>query len=197
MNPDRLPDLADQLRDLADRLDTEGTAVLTRADDWRPGPQPGDNHSTPPQPGDPDHQPPAIPVEPDATLTDERRQDLAAERTATRIYDKLHAYLDQLAADAAAVDRLLDVLALKRPTRDRIALTNPGDGACHSCWRTGTFEPIAMRPDGTARYRDACLWCGNWTAANDGQPPPIELVRWRHRNPGRRLTTDVVARLTP
>lgn len=87
-------------------------------------------------------------------------------------------------------------------------------GWCVSCWRDNHYlEPVAMRPDGSRRYRDYCSWCGVYVAdakkrqaaTEDGkkrkkkgkkqQPaqdilPPLELVIARHR--GDRITQRMV-----
>lgn len=65
-------------------------------------------------------------------------------------------------------------------------------GWCTSCWRDGTYhEPVAVRPDGRRRYQDHCQWCGQFAAAHDGNPPPLQLVEARHR--GERITEQKVA----
>lgn len=81
-------------------------------------------------------------------------------------------------------------------------------GWCISCHRdSGYCEPVAMRPDGTRRYRDFCIWCGEFIATQErlttakkkkakkktGAPlPPLELVKARHR--GDRITQQMVDR---
>ena len=84
-------------------------------------------------------------------------------------------------------------------------------GWCVSCWRDSHYlEPVAMRPDGSRRYRDFCSWCGIYVAeakkrqmaepkakrkkkAKQPQPdllPPLDLVKARHR--GDRITQQMV-----
>lgn len=91
-------------------------------------------------------------------------------------------------------------------------------GWCISCHRDGEYcEPVAVRPDGSRRYRDFCNWCGEMTAqrnklaesalealssqerkkarkrmAASDSMPPIELVKARHE--GVRITQGMVER---
>lgn len=66
-----------------------------------------------------------------------------------------------------------------------------GEGWCSSCYRDAGW----LEPEHEGRYRGLCRFCGEWRAAN-GEIPPAGLVRWRHRNPHRRLTEQVVLQMT-
>lgn len=70
---------------------------------------------------------------------------------------------------------------LSKPTND-----GPGDDWCACCYAAdGSFEPVS------ARYKGLCRWCGDFRA-EQGQRPPAELVKARHR--GERITAQMVTR---
>lgn len=199
MTPDQLHRLADHLDALAARLrrsddDTpsEAERAIQRADDWRHGPRPGDNHDTPPQPGDPDYTGPADEL--DQVLTDTHDEDSRSAAIAARIHHDLTCALTNLDTHTRDTARLLDLLAAKHPQRGQLSPANAGDGWCTSCYRNaGHLEPIALRPDGTPRYRQLCRWCGEWASAHDGDHPPVAILREKHA--GRRITQTLVQRV--
>lgn len=62
----------------------------------------------------------------------------------------------------------------------------PGDDWCACCYAADrTFEPVSVR------YKGLCRWCGDFRA-EQGQRPPAELVKARHR--GERITSQMVDR---
>lgn len=116
--------------------------------------------------------------------------------------DRLEHEHDLLVANLA----LLAAVADEAVHRLRTAVPNPltaltvadmtpaqvsAAGWCTSCWTDGGYhEPVSMRPNGERRYRDHCLWCGEFMAAHGGIKPPLELVQARHR--GQRITAGMV-----
>lgn len=113
--------------------------------------------------------------------------------------DYVHANLTStFDALGKAADETVRLLRLAVPSP--LAVLRPDDltpaqisaaGWCVSCWRDhGYHEPVAMRPNGERRYRDLCLWDGEFAAAHDGMHPPLELVEARHR--GQRITQQMV-----
>lgn len=110
-------------------------------------------------------------------------------------HDDLVALMDRMARDA---DDLIYLLRKAVPSPE--AVLHPDDltpaqvsaaGWCTSCWQDGNYhEPVAMRPNGERRYRDSCVWCGEFIAANKIKPP-LELIEARHR--GQRITASLVA----
>jgi hypothetical protein len=112
-------------------------------------------------------------------------------------HDRLVATVNAIADAADDIIRLVrkavpTPLAVLRPD-DMTPAQVSAAGWCVSCWTDGTYhEPVAMRPNGHRRYRDLCLFCGEFAAAHDGVRPPLELLQARHR--GERITAAMIDR---
>lgn len=110
-------------------------------------------------------------------------------------HDKLRALITRIGHDA---DEL--VFMLRRAVPSPLAVLRPDDltlaqvsaaGWCTSCWADGCHQsPVSMRPNGERRYRDHCLWCGEFIAAHNGVKPPLELLQARHR--GDKITQAMI-----
>lgn len=92
--------------------------------------------------------------------------------------DKLTERIDN---DLARLRRLIDIANPDTP--------KTMEAGCQSCHRDeGRYEPVHA-----GRYRSACRFCGEWRSA-EGEWPPLAVIRWRHRNPGKRVPLHVVER---
>lgn len=115
--------------------------------------------------------------------------------------DRLEGAHDLLLANLVLLSAVADdtVRQLRSAVPNPVTALTPDDltpaqvslaGWCTSCWRDNAYhEPVAMRPNGERRYRDHCLWCGEFLAAND-VTPPMELLEARHR--GERISATMV-----
>lgn len=122
-------------------------------------------------------------------------EHLFADDRLSEVSPRLRLLLSRITKDA---DEL--IFLLRRAVPSPIAVLRPDDltlpqvsaaGWCTSCWSDSCYhEPVAMRPNGERRYRDHCLWCGNFIASHDGVKPPLELLQARHR--GDRITQAMV-----
>lgn len=183
----RLPDparLAQQLRRTAALLEDHGTVMLQRTADWTAPPRQGEGHrwtrgggiTDPDQPDDDD--------------------DHREEQRVTRYNDELTSILARVDADTARLEALQRIVMPAAPhrigTTDMQAAQLAADGWCVSCARDrdGQGRPF-LEPVKTGVYADACDWCGRWRAANNGQDPPVEFVRYRHASGNKRITTKV------
>ena len=116
--------------------------------------------------------------------------------------DRLEHEHDRLRANLALLTSVGDevVWQLRTAVPNPLTALTPDDmtpaqvsaaGWCTSCWTDGGYhEPVSMRPNGERRYRDHCLWCGEFMAAHGGIKPPLELIQARHR--GQRITAPMV-----
>lgn len=202
-------------------LEAHGTRALVVAEQWAAGPvsanlEPVRGHRSESMVLQPGSGKVVVPIPADPT-GEEAVGDTDPDR-------HLHAELVQLVArlDADAY-RLRVILRATNPHATGLLLAKPETpaevslaGWCVSCHRDGAYcEPVAMRPDGTRRYRDFCNWCGEfqaqrmslaWTVIEslpgkekkDAKKrlkaglglPPLELVKARHE--GRRVTQRMV-----
>lgn len=122
-------------------------------------------------------------------------EHLFKDDTLTDVHARLRQLISRVADDT---DEL--IFLLRKAVPSTIAVLRPDDltlpqvsaaGWCTSCWTDGCYhEPVAMRPNGERRYRDHCLWCGEFIAAHDGVKPPLELLQARHR--GDRISQQMV-----
>ena len=127
------------------------------------------------------------PMRPNDT-TGEAGVDAAAGFTVdARRHVSLVAQFGALDASSAGLAQLIKLTVPEsRRSLPAPSLTAP-EGACRSCWRfKQNFTPTAE-----GRYRDYCLWCGEFKASH-GQEPPRALLEKRAR--GQRITTSDVER---
>ena len=127
----------------------------------------------------------------------EQSEDRIEDARATRYHSELDTLTRRMLADATRLEELRAIVIPQRPatvgTRDMQAAQLAADGWCISCARDRDdqgrpfLEPVAQ-----GKYADACNWCGRWRAGNNGNQPPIDLVRYRHRSGNKPLTTKVV-----
>lgn len=198
-NEQEMARLAKSVRQLADLIESSGMRALAVTESWMLGPRSPnldpdaggwvyENCGPKGQKGC-DECPHPKPVDStgEAAMSDD--DDLEGEHAR---------YTRLLASLADDVPELIGVLRKAVPSA--LAVLRPDDlsnaqvsaqGWCVSCWRDGTYhEPVALQPNGERRYRDLCLWCGRFMAANDGRMPPLELVEARHR--GDRITQQSI-----
>lgn len=178
-------DLTRLLHKAADVWAQHGPKMLQRTDEWRHA---DDALLTLPDDGSDEE-------------ADENRRQLRTEVDrrdrmdsvqAGRYYDELSALVQRMEDDARRLTRLREIilppggrLLPKIIQRAEVA----SEGFCVSCHRDNNWcEPVWE-----GRSRDGCQWCARWRTS-EGAWPPVALVRWRHRNPGRPLTTADVAR---
>lgn len=113
--------------------------------------------------------------------SDERRQEELDDDQASTYYPELDRLEKRIRADMARLRRIIEIATPKAPKA-------PPESGCRSCARNGgQYEPVW---DG--RYRDACRFCAEWRTAHDGEWPPLGVVRWRHRHPGKRVPVQIV-----
>jgi hypothetical protein len=115
---------------------------------------------------------------------EDRLRELADDRAASRYKPELAALTERLASDLHRLRRIVEITNPARPkhvgSRDMLAAQAAADGWCISCFRAEQhLNPIALRPDGSAYYRDRCRACGEWRATN-GEDPPLDVLRTRH-----------------
>lgn len=125
--------------------------------------------------------------------SDKDRRESMWDAQAARYADELAALLKRVDADMARLTRLNEILCPDQPhqltNRELLSAQIAAEGWCVSCHRdAGWCEPLWE-----GRSRDGCQWCAKWRRSEGGWPP-LALVKWRHRNPGRQLTTADVAR---
>lgn len=112
--------------------------------------------------------------------TDERIKEQIDDRQASAYFPELARLTDRIDAD---LNRLRRIMQIANPDNPK---AQP-DAGCRSCYRNGgQYEPVW---DG--RYRMACRFCGEWRTEH-GEWPPLHIIRWRHRNPGKRLPLSIV-----
>ena len=177
---------ASRWRDVADLWSKAGAQMLVTADNWqRLRSDLLSRHD-----GADDEQDEAR----RASASDDERNDRRWDEQAAGYAKELAAILGRVDADLTRLTRLEGILCPDQPkqlgNRDLLAAQVAADGWCVSCHRDdGYCEPVWE-----SRSRDGCQWCARWRTS-EGAWPPVALVRWRHRNPGRALTTADVARL--
>ena len=112
--------------------------------------------------------------------SDDRLHEEHLDRQASRYNSELDKLTDRLAAD---LNRLQELIRIANPEVPRSEI---GAG-CRSCQRDGgRYEPIAP-----GRYKHACRFCGDWRGEH-GDWPPLAVVRWRSKNPGKKVPLKVV-----
>lgn len=127
--------------------------------------------------------------------SDDDRRDRMWSVQAAGYYSELTVLVERMENDARRLKRLHEIILPAQGKRSSVApLTQRAElvslGLCVSCHRDNEYaEPVWEN-----RSKDGCQWCTKWRQS-EGQWPPVALVRWRHRNPGRALTTADVARL--
>lgn len=110
----------------------------------------------------------------------ERLREEHEDRQASRYHAELDHLTRRICADLRRLDQLID---LANPATPRPA----PDAGCRSCARDGGwFEPVWA-----GRYAHYCRFCGQWRAATH-QDPPLAIVRWQHRHPGKRVPVSIV-----
>lgn len=102
------------------------------------------------------------------------------DHQASRYHTELSRLTDRITAD---LHRLQTLIRIANPDTPRQEI---GAG-CQSCYRdAGRYEPIHL-----GRYKRACRWCGEWRAEH-GDWPPLAVIRWRGRNPGKRVPVSII-----
>lgn len=132
----------------------------------------------------------------------EDRKDEAIQRArAAKHFQAFRTDLAQLDTLAQSLLRRIDVACPPNPEEvknrrtnnlDPITATEAAvDGWCASCWRADqAMVPIYVdRKTGLRRYRDYCLWCGQFKGAH-GIEPPVELLELHLA--GRHLSVQMV-----
>lgn len=158
--------LASLLTATAHELATHGATTWQRSDDWvRADRRPIEATRGGGFPG---------------ALSDDALERIIGDRQASAFQAKLAKTIESLAAEAAVLRALIRIANPETPRAEIGA-------GCQSCFRDGgRYEPIHE-----GRYRRACRWCGEWRAEH-GDWPPLAVVRWRGRNPGKRVPVKVV-----
>lgn len=72
----------------------------------------------------------------------------------------------------------------------RLADRAPVVRYCGSCKRDGGREELVA----PGRYADRCRFCGDARGRNDGQDPPLAIVRAWHRDGNRGITDQLIAK---
>lgn len=112
--------------------------------------------------------------------TDDRLREQLDDEQASMYFPELNQLSRRLDAD---LRRLRRIIAIANPVSPK---AQP-DAGCRSCFRDGgTYEPVHA-----GRYRNACRFCGEWRAEH-GDWPPLTVIRWRHRHPGKRVPLTIV-----
>ncbi len=112
--------------------------------------------------------------------SDDRIEEEMDDAQASAYFPELDKLTDRIANDLHRLRRIISIANPKAPKAQP-------DAGCRSCYRNGgQYEPVW---DG--RYRTACRFCAEWRAAHDDWPP-ISIIRWRHRNPGKRVPVSIV-----
>lgn len=186
MKPSPNIDLTRLLHRAADLWAQDGAKMLQRTDTWRKA---DDALLVRPDDGSDDEQDEAR----RSSRSDVDDRDRMEQAQASRYYGELTTLVDRMEADARRLKRLHEIIC--PPKGKRVSpLVQPAElvsaGLCVSCHRDQSWcEPVWE-----GRSRDGCQWCARWRTS-EGSWPPVALVRWRHRNPGRALTTADVARV--
>ena len=111
----------------------------------------------------------------DFAIADQRDDKQAAAYQA-----ELAKLTERISADLHRLRRLHDIANPDSPR-------SQPEAGCVSCARDGgRYEPTWE-----GRYRTACRFCGEWRSTQ-GDWPPLSVVRWRGRNPGKRVPVHVV-----
>lgn len=194
-NVQEMARVAATIKTAGELLNEHGVRALHVTDDWKPGPRSANL--------DPDSGGWRYDVTIDEKTGKETAWPVPNDRTgeAAMAPDPLendHATLEALVIQAEDVCGSL-VHYLRKAVPNPLTVVPPDEmtpaqislaGWCVSCWRDhGYHEPVAMRPNGERRYRDHCLWCGEFLAAN-GVVPTIDLLEARHR--GERISKTMV-----
>jgi hypothetical protein len=104
---------------------------------------------------------------------------------------RLRFLVDQRVRITMEVDRLMAAYPTQHQLRPDIEAT-PGEDWCLSCWKDAKYHaPVALRPDGTQRFRGLCRWCGEFHQAN-GFEAPTWLLHLKHQ--GERITLGHVGK---
>lgn len=113
-------------------------------------------------------------------VTDKALEERQGNRQASAYQAEVAALSKRLYADMTRLRRIIEI------ANPEIPRAEIGAG-CQSCQRDGgRYEPIHA-----GRYRLACRFCGEWRAEH-GEWPPLTVVRWRGRNPGKKVPLKVV-----
>lgn len=187
--------LAATVRLAGELLEAHGFHALHRAEDWQLGPR---SPNLDPNSGGwryetidhVDGSEEVVPVPADATGEAILHEDDLAGRRDELVYTI--AVLGGAAEDAVRLLRSAcppGTVALQ--AEDLTPAQVAAAGHCVSCHRDEAYlEPVAMRADGSRRYRQFCRWCGEFVDAHDGRMPPLKLVE-QHRL-GKRISQQMV-----
>lgn len=174
-------------------MESTGVRALHSTHSWKVGPSSANlqpHGSWRYEPIDDDHPDDLVPVP-----SDDTGEAAIAPDPLEGEHARLQQIMVRITSDANELVHLL-----RKAVPNPVTALRPDDltpaqvsaaGWCTSCWQDGTYhEPVAMRPNGERRYRDSCLWCGEFMAAHGGIKPPLELIEARHR--GQRITAPMV-----
>lgn len=113
--------------------------------------------------------------------SDDALREAIDDAQASAYFPETDTLTRRIEADLARLRRIIDIANPNPPK------TAPDTG-CRSCYRNGgQYEPVWE-----GRYRDACRFCAEWRTAHVGEWPPLTVVRWRHRHPGKRVPVQIV-----
>lgn len=163
IQPDQLETLAELL---ARELHTHGTTTWQRAADWVEEQRRRTDDARGGGVG--------------SGITDYALTERLDAKQASAYQAEIAAIGNRLYADMTRMRRIIEIANPETP-RSEIG------AGCQSCHRDGgRYEPIHA-----GRYRLACRFCGEWRAEH-GEWPPLPVVRWRGRNPGKRVPLKIV-----
>lgn len=112
--------------------------------------------------------------------TDDRLREQLDDAQASAYFPEMDALTKRIDADLRRLRRIIQIANPAAPKAQP-------DAGCRSCFRDGgTYEPVHA-----GRYRNACRFCGEWRAEH-GDWPPLTVIRWRHRHPGKRVPLTIV-----
>lgn len=112
--------------------------------------------------------------------TDNQRDEAKEDAEAAAYHHELNTLTKRLDADLRRLRRIIEIANPAAPKPQP-------DAGCRSCFRDGgTYEPVWA-----GRYATSCRFCGEWRAEH-GDWPPITVIRWRHRHPGKRVPLTIV-----
>lgn len=160
----------DKLKTLTDTvtraLHTHGSTTWQRAADWVKEPR---RHDTAERGGGVGNG-----------HTDKALEEHRLDKQASTYQAELAAISKRLYADLTRLHRIIEI------TNPEVPRSEIGAG-CQSCYRdAGRYEPVHE-----GRYRRACRFCGEWRAEH-GEWPPLAVVRWRGKNPGKKVPLKIV-----
>lgn len=130
--------------------------------------------------------PPSLREDDEEQVSDREAEERQGDALADRFRPEVRQLAKRIRTDLARLAQIDAIVIRAQPerlkNRDLLAAQAAADGWCLSCFRDDQFlSPIAVRP-GTNQpyYRDRCRPCGEWKSAN-GEDPPIDVLRTRHR----------------